>query len=81
MAVKSYIVQPVSGREEEMIMSFRKVPQCELLTTERPDVYVLLTDTANRQQEDELLTVLETIPGLACLSLVSAYDEIDGVNT
>lgn len=55
------------------------IRQCEVVTTGRPDVLIIVTDTTTREEEDVLQAALGGLPALACLSLVSAYDETDGV--
>jgi len=79
MPVKSYILQPVKGTESQLIDAIGRLSGCELIPTERPDIYVLVTDTPRQDAEDELQMTLETMPGIGCLSLVSAYDDHDGV--
>ncbi len=75
MPVKSYLLQPVRGMDDELKSALSPLGGCELIETTRPDLYVLLTDTSSREEEKKLETALETLPGVACLSLVSAYDD------
>ncbi len=75
MPVKSYIAFPRVGMKEQLIEVLKKTPHCEVMPALNKDVLVLVTDTADDQEEEALRQILYGIKELAHLNLVSGYSD------
>ena len=74
MPIKSYIAHPHEGKKNELIQAISALSQCEVIPAENHDVLVVVTDTKNREEENQLKENLETIPSLKMLAMVSGFN-------
>lgn len=75
MPIKSYIAFPQKGEKNKLIQMLTDTAYCEVVPSTNKDVLVLVTDTENDQQEDELQKVLENIEEIEHLNLVSGFSD------
>lgn len=73
MPVKSYLAQAFNGQKEALVQAMAKLPHCERYPAENEDIVVVVTDTRNEQEDKFLQDVLNELPELKNLSLVSGF--------
>ena len=73
MPIKSYLAHPHEGKKNELIEAISALKQCEVIPAENHDVLVIVTETEDREEEDQLKENLETIPSLKMLAMVSGF--------
>ncbi len=74
MPIKSYIVHPIKGQKEALLIALRNLTQCEVIPAENQNVLALVTDTSNQKEEELLIEQIDTISSLQSLSLVSGFN-------
>jgi len=75
MPIKSYIAFPQANKKTQLIKVLESTTHCEVTPSINKDVLVLVTDTENDQQEEELQRVLDNIEELEHLNLVSGFSD------
>ncbi len=73
MPVKSYLAQAFEGKKEALVQTLSGLPSCEYYPAENEDLVVLVTDTSDEAEEKILQDILNEIPELKHLSLVSGF--------
>jgi nitrate reductase NapAB chaperone NapD len=74
MPVKSYIVQPLEGKMKELTQSLGKLKSCDIFPALNEDLLVVVTDTEDDHQEEQLVDNLQALPYLKHLTLVSGFN-------
>ncbi len=74
MPVKSYIIVPHSGQKLPLVTEIGNMPGCEILPAENQEVLVLVTDTADEEEELQLFKQVESIKEIRHITLVSGYE-------
>lgn len=77
MPIKSYLVFPHAGKKEGLVEILNQLDWCEVLPAENKDLLVLVTDTANDQEEEVCMSKISEIPELEHYTLVSGFEEKD----
>ncbi|MDH5475175.1 MAG: hypothetical protein OEX22_05740 [Cyclobacteriaceae bacterium] len=75
MPIKSYLVFPHVGKKEILIETLGDLNWCEILPSENKELIVLVTDTKNENEEEKCFKIINTIPALDHLTLVSGFEE------
>lgn len=75
MIIKSYLVFPVEGQLAELVTALESMPECEVTEATNRNLVVLVTETENETAEKNLEAVLNKIPSLQALTLVSGHNE------
>lgn len=75
MPICSYLALPLPGQAESLSTRLAALPGCEVIRSTNRDVMVLLTETSDRAQEEELRSELNATDGLA--ALVLTFGEIE----
>jgi nitrate reductase NapAB chaperone NapD len=76
MPVCSYVVIPREGAVAAVEARLLALPGCEVVRAENRDLLLLVTDTADAEQEQALTRTLESMDGIA--SMVLTFGELDG---
>ncbi|RMG26989.1 MAG: hypothetical protein D6730_08075 [Bacteroidetes bacterium] len=75
MAIKSYLVYPVPGKYRELAEQLKGIASCEVFPAENSrEVLVLISETNNKEEEEELQRLFSSLDALAHISLVSAFE-------
>ncbi len=75
MPIKSYLAYPTDGHFDQVANNVSQIPNCEVVTPENnTNLLVILSDTANSQEEEQFQESIANVPELAQLVLVSAFD-------
>jgi nitrate reductase NapAB chaperone NapD len=73
MPVMSYLAYPSRDQADTMQEELGGLPEVELIASEGREVFILVTDTADEQAEQQLQERMRALPGLDALVLVSAF--------
>lgn len=74
MPIKSYLAHPVKGQKDILIKDLLSLKNCEVIPAENKDVVVVVTDTENDTEEDNLKKQIEAFSSLKLLALVSGFN-------
>jgi nitrate reductase NapAB chaperone NapD len=72
--IKSYLAQPHEARKDELQQAIVGLGNCEVVPAQNKDVLVVITETKNKAEEEELMGKLEAISSLKLLTLVSGFN-------
>ncbi len=70
MPIFSYLAYPNEGKLDDLIKEFNLIPQCKIIPAKNKKLGVLVTDTRNEKEEEELQSQLKQINNLQCLTMV-----------
>lgn len=73
MPVCSYLVYPSQGSKDLLKQTLNATTGCEVVPAENNDLLVLLTETANQEEEKELQEKLKQMKDIQCLALSFAH--------
>lgn len=74
MPVKSYLIVPHSDQKLALVNEVRNIPGCEIHPAENQEVLVLVTDTSNEDEEQQLFRKVENNKKIRHITLVSGYE-------
>ncbi|MDW3196781.1 MAG: hypothetical protein R8G66_30680 [Cytophagales bacterium] len=74
MPVKSYIIVPHTDQKQQLVAEIRKISSCEIYPAENQEVLVLITDTSNEDEEQQLYRNVENNKKIRHITLVSGYE-------
>ena len=75
MPIMSYLAYPAEDKKRQLASVLNGLPGCEAVAATNEDVMILVTDTKDEREEEELQTKLAGIPHLVGLALVSAHSD------
>ncbi len=74
MPIKSYLVYPHAGKKEHLINAL-KDQMCEVIPAENKELLIVVTDTKDQNEEDNLLRSLNEIESLDHYTLVAGFKD------
>ncbi|WP_299551250.1 hypothetical protein [Seonamhaeicola sp.] len=74
MPIKSYLAHPHDGKKEELINAMSQLSNCEVIPAENKDLLIVVTDTDNKIEDEQLKEKIEAIDSLKLLAMVSGFD-------
>ena len=74
MPIKSYLAHPHDGKKADLINALSNLANCEVIPAENKDLLIVVTDTNNLIEDEQLKEVIEAIDSLKLLALVSGFD-------
>lgn len=74
MPIKSYLVHPHNGKKDELQSSLSSIKNCEVIPAENKNLLILVTDTPNKTEEQELQEKLESIESVKLMAMVSGFN-------
>jgi len=75
MPVLSYIAIPQTGEKDELLLQLNGMEYCEAFPADNADVLVLVTDTPDKESEEELQKKLNRLESLESLSMTFGYND------
>lgn len=75
MPIKSYLAFPKNGQKHLLERELKNIPACEVVQAKNRDVLVIVSETANQQEEDKLLEQLHKLDSLDHLNLVAGFSD------
>ena len=70
MPIASYIAYPNEKEKEKLLSDLAAHPCCEIIPAKNADIFILVTDTSDMDEEKTLQRYLESHTGLLCLALI-----------
>lgn len=74
MSIKSYLAHPHDGKKSELIEALSNLDNCEVIPAENKDLLILVTDTDDKLEDENLKERIEAIESLKLLAMVSGFD-------
>jgi len=78
MAICSYLAIPRNGAANDLEAQLAALPGCEVTRAVNREVFLLVTETAEEEEEAALQEAFKRLPGLAALILT--FGELDREN-
>ncbi|MDH3349265.1 MAG: hypothetical protein OEM02_14340 [Desulfobulbaceae bacterium] len=75
MPILGYITIPQSGAKDRLLAELNDIEFCEAFPAENADILVLVTDTPDKETEEQLQQQLKNIPSLESLSMTFGYND------
>ncbi len=75
MPIKSYLVYPKKGKQQELNSNLSQLPFCDVSIAENQALLVLTTDTRDELEEEKCEKILNNIDALEYMTLVSGFEE------
>lgn len=70
MSIVSYLAYPAQGQRDQLMLDLQQHPHCEVILSDNSDVFILVTETANDDEEKQTQEFLKAHQGLLCLAMV-----------
>lgn len=77
MSVASYIAYPDPEHQQRLVEKLTQHPNCEVIPAKNAEVFILVTETENSQEERALQSYLQELEGLQGLAMV--YGQVDEI--
>ncbi|WNH10785.1 hypothetical protein [Thalassobellus suaedae] len=74
MSIKSYLAHPHDGKKTELIEALSSLSNCEVIPAENKDLLIVVTDTNDKLEDENLKEQIEAIDSLKLLAMVSGFD-------
>ncbi|WP_136481303.1 hypothetical protein [Cognatitamlana onchidii] len=74
MPIKSYLAHPHDGQKDELIKALSQLSVCDVIPAENRDLLIVVTDTDNKDQDQQIKEKIEAIDSLKLLAMVSGFD-------
>ena len=75
MPVKSYLAFPHPGKKGDLESALIALLKCDVIPSKNIDILVVVTDTQNEKEEEDLLNKINNIESLDHLTLVSGFSD------
>lgn len=73
MPVFSYLAYPVKGKKQSLFNELSALSNCEVMSADKKEVLILVTDTPDDTIEKELQNQLESLSSLQSLSMTFGH--------
>ncbi|RED44903.1 hypothetical protein [Seonamhaeicola aphaedonensis] len=74
MPIISYLAHPQDGKKESLINEISQLSNCEVIPAENKDLLIVVTDTNNKEEDEQLKEKIEALDSLKLLAMVSGFD-------
>lgn len=74
MSIKSYLVHPHDGKKSELIHTLTSMENCEVIPAENKNLLILVTETNDKLEEEQLKEKLDAIESLKLMAMVSGFN-------
>ncbi len=74
MPITSYLAHPQEGKKSELLKALTSFKDCEVIPAENEDILVVVTETRDTEEENNLKDKIETLNSLKLLVLVSGFN-------
>jgi len=74
MPIKSYLAHPVQNKMEDLLKILSQIEACEVIPSKNQNLLIVVTETRNDEEEQNLQNTLEAIEEIQLLSLVSGFN-------
>ena len=74
MPIISYLVYPQEGKKNELLKNLSFFENCEVIPAENEELLILVTDTKDKIEEEQLLEKIDALENLKMRSMVSGFN-------
>lgn len=74
MPIKSYLAHPVEDKKEALLYKLSQIEACEVVPSKNQNLIIVVTETIDEEEEQQLQKELEAIEEIQLLSLVSGFN-------
>lgn len=74
MPIISYLVYPQEGMKNELLKNLSLFDSCEVIPAENEEILILVTDTKDKKDEEDLLEKIDALESLKMRSMVSGFN-------
>lgn len=74
MPIKSYLVHPNLGKKQLLHTALSQMEQCEVIPAENENLLILVTETQNKTEEENLQERLSLLKDIKLMALVSGFN-------
>ncbi len=74
MPIKSYIAHPIDGKYQELISELSDIQECDIIPSKNKEIVIVVTDTKNDLDDENIQIEINAIKSLKMLSLVSGFE-------
>ncbi len=74
MPIKSYLAHPHDGKKADLIIAISNMANCDVIPAENKNLLIVVTDTDNLIEDEQLKESIEALASLKLLALVSGFD-------
>jgi len=75
MPVLAYIASPRSGEKKKLLQELNAMQHCEAFSADNAEILILVTDTPDKETENNLQKQLNKIGSLESLSMTFGYND------
>jgi len=75
MPILGYIASPKSGAKQKLLQELNALQYCEAFPADNVDILILVTDTPDKETEENLQQQLKDIKTLESLSMTFGYND------
>ena len=75
MPVLAYIASPRSGEKSKLLKELNDLQHCEAFSADNAEILILVTDTPDRESEEELQEQFNKLESLESLSMTFGYND------
>ena len=75
MLVLSYIAIPRSGEKNILLQQLNKMQHCEAFPADNAEILILVTETPDKEAEEQLQKQLKQVQSLESLSMTFGYND------
>ena len=75
MPILGYIASSRSGSKQKLLQELNALQYCEAYPADNADILILVTDTPDKDSEEELQEHLKEIKSLESLSMTFGYND------
>jgi nitrate reductase NapAB chaperone NapD len=75
MPVLSYIAIPRSGEKNNLLQQLNNMQHCEAFPADNAEILILVTETPDKEAEEQLQKQLKQVQSLESLSMTFGYND------
>lgn len=74
MPIKSYLAHPIENKMDDLQNILSQIEACEVIPSKNQNLLIVVTETRDEEEEQQLQNTLEAIEEIQLLSLVSGFN-------
>ncbi|MDH3321640.1 MAG: hypothetical protein OEM04_01560 [Flavobacteriaceae bacterium] len=74
MPIKSYLAHPHDGKYEALVSELSNISGCDIIPSENEEIAIIVSDTKDDFEDQNLQIKINSIKSLKMLSLVSGFE-------
>ena len=74
MPIKSYLAHPHDGKYKELLSELSNITECDIIPSQNEEIAIVITDTKDDFEDQNLQNVINSIKSLRMLSMVSGFE-------